>query len=214
MTNYSLRSKKPRAPGRDSIRRWSRQDRDLSGHSPHELWRAVEKELPLQLPPGVTRESVRAELERISKDRASLEELAREHSRRAEQLENAGDIDSALHERKEARRQRLMLRGNGPLSTSIPFRQQVQILQLWQAVTGEKPGYTTPPGLPSGKTIRFFQKAYAFVFRKTVSEYHSKKIIQEFRRRNVFPEKLEGTSPSVIDETKIFIIPASSNKAA
>ena len=53
----------------DRERRFERRDRDLSGCCPDKLWRAVEKELPASAYSGF----VRAELERIAKDRASVE---------------------------------------------------------------------------------------------------------------------------------------------
>jgi hypothetical protein len=186
---------------------FERRNRDLSGHSPDRLWADVEKTLP----PDVDRKFVRTELERIAADRLSLEERAREHSKRAEQFEKNGDIASAQHEKEQARLQRRMLRGKGPLSTSIRFRQEFQILQLWQQISAKEPGYATPRrALPSGKTILFFRAAYAFVFKKTMTEYYAKDVIKKFRRRNVPPTELKPTgvmrvnatvAPAKVDDT-------------
>jgi hypothetical protein len=187
---------------------FERRNRDLSGHSPDKLWADVEKTLPS----GTDGKIVRAVLERIAADRLSLKKLAREHSKRAEEFEKNGDTISARHEREQALLQRRRLRGTGPLSTSIRFRQQFQILQLWQRISGTEPGYRTQRQVrPSGKTIRFFCAAYAFVFKKILSASHAKDIIQEFRRRNIRPPQLTPTVAMRIDETKISVVPAKSD---
>jgi hypothetical protein len=164
---------------------------------------------------------VRAELDRIAVDKSPPEVLAREHSTRAEQFENDGDIVSAQREREQARLQRRMLRGKGLLSTSIRFRQQFQILQLWQLIAGKEPGYTTyatprqarqaPPG---GKTIHFFCAACAFVFKKSVSASYAKNRIQKFRQRNVPPTRLTPTATTRIHEQGVLVIPAKAGGTA
>jgi hypothetical protein len=166
-------------------------------------WHAVAKTLP----PGADQAYVRAELERIARDKLSSEELVKifeECARQSDQLVRSSPVTDEERVRlgQEARWCREQVKLHERMIGEPPkFRRQCAILLLWQMQGGGDPSK-----YKSGEAARYLQAASWLVFGQELSPEGAKDVIKKFRDLNFSAANMSGTGAMLIDDTKIMIL--------
>lgn len=170
------------------------------------FWQSVAKTLPA----SANAARVRAELERIGRDKLSSEEMVNslEASARQDELwirsspvttEEQTQLQEHAHWCRQQAKHYDRMKGQ-----PAKLRRQYAILLLWQECCGDPP-ITDRIEEPA---IQYFQAATTMVFGKPISAGRAKKVIQRFRHMRFSRSQYAGVGSMLIDDSLVTLIRA------